>query len=491
MTVIDLRSQQPAKPQPKISSAAKLWTSVGYNPHHVQREVHKADRTFRMRAVSCGRRFGKSELGGHELTIEAFRTRAQANDLSPTGKRNEFWIVGPEYSDGEKEFRKLYDDLSKLEAPFDKPGTYYNVGSGEMDISMFGGRFQVHVKSAKYPKTLVGEALKGVILAEAAKLKPDVWTKYIRPMLSDYAKDPRPSWALLTSTPEGKNWFYDQYMRGQDERDKSWWSVRAPSWSNPFLFPEGRMDPEILDMAADMSDEKFKQEIGAEFTEFVGRVFKRFNEEDHVGNFEYDPSLPLYIATDYGFTNPNVALFIQEDVWDNVTVIGEYYQRNRTASEFAEDIAAHPKLGPLARKATLLYPDPEDPGSTATLAKELKLIPQKGTGGMLKDRLDLIRRWLKPQPDTLEDGHPEKLPKIHFDRSCVNTIREMNDYRYADTKEDAASGPPENPLKKDDHAPEALGRYLGSRFGQQVKENTHTRLSQGRYTPKRPGMPRR
>jgi hypothetical protein len=476
--------------KPKMLSTARLFESVGYRPHDVQREIHLARRTARMRVVSAGRRIGKSETGGHELTMEAFRAKAMASQLSRTGKRHEFWIVGPEYSDAEKEFRKLYDDLTRLEAPMDHPGTYYNPDAGQMDLSMFDGRFQVHAKSAKYPNSLVGEALKGVILAEAAKLKPSIWTKFIRPMLADYARDPEPSWALMTSTPEGKNWFYDQYMRGQDPNDPSWWSKRAPSWANPILFPEGRFDPEIIDLGKDMSEEKFKQEIGAEFTEFVGRVFKRFSEEDNVGSFPYDPRWPLYIATDYGFTNPNVALFVQVDVWDNVWVCGEYYERNRTSEEFARDLLEHPTLGPLARKATLLYPDPEDPGATATLSSKLKVTPRGGTGGLLSVRLDLIRRWLKPAPEHLEDGHPDKKPKLMFDRSCKNSIREMNDYRYADSKEDANTNARENPMKKDDHAPEALGRFFGGHFGQQVKEKSHSRITTGSYTARRPGLRR-
>jgi hypothetical protein len=450
-----------AAPAPlKTLSKKGLFNALNYKPHKIQREMHFHEAHERFLLLCAGRRMGKSHMGGRRLTLEAVRAEHRT-ELSKTGHRAEFWLVGPEYSDAEKEFRVLYDGLTKLGIPMDHPGTYYSPDSGQLDLSLWGGKFQVHGKSAKYPNSLVGEALEGVVLVEAAKLKPNIWTKFIRPMLADYR-----GWAEFTSTPEGKNWFYDLYMRGQNPDDKEIFSKRAPSWENEYLFPEGRFDPEILSMAADMSEEKFKQEIGAEFTEFVGRVFKRFNEDDNVGSHPYDPRWPLVVAADFGFTNPTVLLFVQFDVWDNVWVCGEYYRRGRQPDEILRDVEDDLKLGPLMRKATDLYPDPEDPGTAKMLSNKFHLTLHGGTGGPLNDRLNLIRRWLMPQPLELPDGHEDKKPKLHFDRSCTESIREFNDYRYADTKDEAVSTErKENPMKVDDHTPEALGRFFGGHYG--------------------------
>lgn len=463
-------------------SMARIFERIGYEPHAVQRAVHIAQSKHRFLNVTAGRRTGKSFMGGHRLTVEALAAAHRQDQLEPQGRRAEFWIVGPEYSDAEKEFRVLYNDLSKLGAPFDKPGTYNDPNGGNMHISLYGGRFQVHAKSAKYPDTLVGEALEGVILAEAAKLKPIIWSKYIRPMLADYR-----GWGMMSSTPEGKNWFYDAYKRGQStlEQDEAWWSIRMPSWSNPILFPLGRNDPEILDMSADMAEEKFKQEIGAEFTEFVGRVFKNYDTDLHTGHHPYDPRWPLVVATDYGFTNPNVVLFIQYDVFDNVWVCAEYYKSQMTPVEFVKDLQDDPKLRPLLDRATEIYPDPEDPGTTRMLADTFRLRIKDGTGGLLNDRINLIRRWLKPQPEELKDTDPLKLPKLHFDQSCKYLDKEMQDYRYPETKEEAASEPKEAPVKKDDHAPEALGRFFAGKYKQQIAGTGRSRQSKAKTSRRR------
>ena len=103
------------------------------------------------------------------------------------------------------------------------------------------------------------------------------------------------------------------WQRGQDPLRRDWWSMRAPSWLNPYVYPlsatddgihavrermqrgievipeEHGVDPEIAALVGDLTEEAFNQEIGALFTEFVGRVFKDFDEEIHVGDLPFDP----------------------------------------------------------------------------------------------------------------------------------------------------------------------------------------------------------
>ncbi len=430
-----------------------VFEGAGYRPHEGQLLIHSAPQ--RMKVAACGRRFGKSVIGGHELLPEAMLTYPQRFELKKEGRRREFWIVGPEYSDSEKEFRVAYDKMAALDMPFDRPGTYNNPDSGDMAISMFKGAFIVRAMSAKYPATLVGEGLSGVILAEAAKLKESVWVKYLRPTLADYL-----GWSLMTSTPEGKNWFYRAWQRGQDEEDTAWASWRMPSWMNPIVFPEGRYDMEILDMAGDMSDAKFNQEIGADFSDFVGRVFVDWDEETHVQSLQYDPRYPVYACCDYGWTNPFVWLVVQIDAWDNLSVLYEYRTTRKDINEIATDLAAHP----LTQHVKVLYPDPAEPGDTAVLEKKLKLTANTNTGGELKHRLEAIRLALKVMPEHGLDKY--KRPKLLVDRSCVGLIREMDEYRYPESKEEERTrSESEKPMDKDDHGPEALGRFFKGHYG--------------------------
>ena len=476
---------------PKVLVKNQLWKGLGYEPHPAQQEVH--DSRARHRVNAAGRREGKSQVGGHELMPEVYKALFRKEALAEQGIRQEYWIVGPNYSDSEKEFRVFYNDCKRLKLPFDHPGTYYNARSGDMTVTMWDGLFVVTAKSAAKPETLVGEGLHGVVMAEAAKMKESTWVKYIRPTLADFN-----GWSLWNSTPEGRNWFHDLWKLGQDPHRRDWESWRHPSWVNPHVYPlgatdegieflqyleerrqpitpeaiiESGVDPEIAALLLDLTEATFNQEIACKFTEYAGRVYKDWDEELHVRDLEVDPNWPVYVAVDYGWTNPNVALVIQVDPFENVNILGEYYQEERTEQEFANDCLIDPYLGPLIRRATRLYPDPEDPGASNVLADTWRVRIMGGTGGLIKDRVNQIRKLLKV-PEGLRHlawDHPERLPRLRVQRGrCPNFEREMDLYRYPDIKSEIREQP-ENPLKKDDHCPEALSRFAGGYFGKPFK----------------------
>lgn len=432
----------------------------GWVPHVGQMPV--VESMARNRVAACGRRFGKSVIGGNEVVPEVYVAHAMQDYLESVGKRREFWIVGPEYSDSEKEFRVTYDTLKRMEFPFDKPGTYNDPHGGDMHISLWDGKFQLHAKSAKYPDTLVGEGLSGVILSEAAKLKERVWTKYLRPTLADFR-----GWAFMSSTPEGRNWFYRMWQMGQDPTKHEWASWRLPSWLNPHVYPLGIDDPEIESLRTDMTPVAFNQEIGADFSEFVGRVFGDWDEEVHVTDLRFNPSpdWTTYACVDYGFTNPFVWLLLQVGPWGEIHVLKECYLRNHTIPEIAAHLKSRPELTPSGIAA--FYPDPAQPGDTRELADSLSITAGGGGGGELKERLDLIRAALMVPKHLryLPDDHPEKLPQMRVDRSCTQLIHEFGSYRFPERKSEVDTNAPENPLKKDDHGPEALGRFFKGYFG--------------------------
>lgn len=458
----------------KYISKSAVFRKVGYNPHQGQIEIHKSPARFKV--TSAGRRFGKSQLGGFELLPEAYLAYSLRTTLIDEGKRREFWIVGPEYSDAEKEFRHLYNTLKKLDMPFDRPGTYNDPLGGNLHISLWEGAFQVHGKSAKHPETLVGEGLNGVILGEAAKLKERVWIKHIRPMLADYG-----GWAQMTSTPEGKNWFHRMWQYGQDPLRPDWASWRRPSWANPFVYKTPttmeavavakkmiaeraplealmeikELDLEVLSLLQDMTEQAFDQEIGADFSEFVGRVFSEFDEEIHVRDFSFNPAYETYACADYGFTNPFVWLLLQVDHWGNVYVLDEFYETQHTTEEAAHAIKARG----LAPSSTIrFYGDPAGPSDHRTLANILRIKFGGNTGGEIKDRVTAIKRALKLYP--MEAPYDQRKPALIFNRKCVNCIREFSAYRYPERRSQVDLNNTENPQKKDDHTPEALGRFF-------------------------------
>lgn len=458
-------------------SKTKLWQELRYRPNAAQGKMHASRARHR---VNCaGRRTGKSFSGGMECMPWAVQTRLMKPMLDDMGIRAEYWIVGPNYTDSEKEFRVFYNACRRIGMPFDKPGTYYDP-KGSMVVSLWDGAFILHAKSGAHPESLVGEGLHGVIMSEAAKLKESVWQRFIRPTLADFVGE-----SVWNTTPEGKNWFKDIYDTGQDPAQREWASWRHPSWVNTHVFRKHttsedvavmkeilkrsdhspdelerlNVDPEIIAMAKDLTPEAFAQEVEASFSEHVGRVFKMWDDDYHVADLPYNPEWPLYIATDYGYTDPNVALFIQTGFHGEINVIAEYYRTHRTDDEFASDVLSDSRLSYLVSKARCIYPEPADPGATQTLSKAWGLPVQGGTGGPLKGRRTAIEHALRFRNPHLPWDHPERVPFLRFDRTCTYSRFEMDAWKWPDKRRSSTTGP-EEPEDKDNHVPEALGRFF-------------------------------
>ena len=457
----------------------------------------------------CGRRLGKSYWIAHEFMPYVFLSRKMATWLKDEQKRMEFWSVGPTYSDSEKPFRVFYNKCVALGIPFDKPGTYYSQESGNMTVSLWDGAFIYSAKSAQYPERLVGEGLWGVHLEEAAKLKEIVWKQMIQPTLGDFD-----GFAKFSTTPEGKNWLYREFRNAQTA--PNWAAFRFPSWHNPWVYKTETndahvramikimaehpgetpfdiakklnlvIDEQVLQMANDNTIPLFQQEYGAEFTDFVGKVFKDFDEDVHTRPLSFNPKWETVAAVDYGYRNPNVWLLIQIGPWGEINVIDEFYQRDLTPSEFANEILRR-DLCP--DSCSEFFPDPASPGSTAEIEnifrKAGKRVRSRGhTGGEINDRLNLIRLalrdritdndksqplWVAKYPNAARGDRPLDMrrPRLMINTKCVNTIYEFSEYRYPEKKDEEAETSTKNyetPMKKDDHTPEALGRFLMSKY---------------------------
>src|SRR5688500_18932746 len=120
------------------------FAETDYFPHKAQQEVHWD--THRHRALSNGRRWGKTSLGGKEVEPTAFVT----NRL---GEPQRGWIIGPNYIDCEKEFRVVYDSLKKMGVDDVSLKFLKNVDSGNMHIQTNWG-WDVQCRSAAHPETL-------------------------------------------------------------------------------------------------------------------------------------------------------------------------------------------------------------------------------------------------------------------------------------------------------------------------------------------------
>jgi hypothetical protein len=415
-----------------------LFKQIGYKPHPAQLLYHNSQARFRV--ACCGRRFGKSTMSGKDLEPELFEPKKR------------FWVVGPTYDLGEKEFRVIWDDLLVGQGLIrdKRVKRSYNKKQGDMYIE-FPWQTRIEVRSADHPENLVGEALDRVIMSEAAKHKPETWQRFIRPALAD-----KRGTADFPTTPEGYNWLHGVWALGQDPTYKDYESWTFPSWANSAVYPGGRQDPEILLLERTTSVEWFLQEIGAEFAAFVGKIFGEFTYADNVTTVPFRPDLPNYMAFDFGFTNPLAAVEFQITPMDEIRVWREHYRSYTTIPEHVQLMKGREQ--PEGYHLDLAFGDAADPEAAQMISQLLvPCIALPEAKENWRDGIDLMKQFLKLiQYGEDEYERPLERPRYFVDHSCVNHIKEMSNYRAPQGRMDRNAR--EAGEKQEDHTIDAM-RY--------------------------------
>ena len=420
-------------------SKAAFFREIGYQPHAGQIEFHSSSARFRL--ASCGRRFGKSIQAARDLEPRLFLP----NKL--------YWIVGPVYALAEKEFRVIWQDLiiGKKLGRDKRIRRSFSVKAGNMFIEFPWGT-KVECKSAEHPENLVGEGLDHVIMSEAAKHTDDTWNRFIRPALADHRGG-----ADFPSTPESYNWFYDMWMLGQDPDPEfvDFASWKSPSWLNPHVYPGGENDPEIRLLRRTMSPEGFAQEIGADFGSFVGKIYPEWDVGTHVKDVKFNPAWPNYMAIDWGYSNPAAFIEFQISPDDRIHVWREHYKSFTRVEDHCEQLKN--RVQPEGYHLDLAFGDAADPEAASTVSEKLVpcyALPEAKTNW--REGIDLVRSFMNREEGEDEFGGPTYFPAFFVDFSCVNVIREFNNYRTpAGVRGKNAQ---ELGLKKDDHTCDAI-RY--------------------------------
>lgn len=435
----------PALVDGRLFRKDKWFEATGYRPHPGQSLVHY-DNT-RHRVLCNGRRWGKSLFGGKEIEATAF----VKNYINQPMRG---WIIGPNYGDAEKEFRVIYNTFKALGIDTLSNKFIKNVENGNMRIATNWG-WEIECRSAQHPDSLVGEGLDFVLLAEAGRHLKRTFTEYVRPALSD-----KRGFSMMSGVPEDvseNNLLYWAYLRGQDPVMSQWKSWQLPSWTNTHVFPGGRNDPEIIEAAADLTDDEFRRQYGGEFVLKRGRVMKEWDDDIHVKDIAYRRDWPLFAAVDFGYTNDWVWLWIQVDPQtDRVYVIGEKRWKFTDTELIAKEMKEHHLAGNLLA----IYVDPSSPDDAAILRRHVGVPTRANTGGEINPRLQLIRSALKRKPDYMDDNDPDKLPMLMVDRSCDRLIWEMREgYRWPENRNQDRNAS-EIPMDDNNHGPEALGRFF-------------------------------
>lgn len=224
----------------------KIQIPFAPQPYQLESLEHPA----RFKVIIRGRRGGKTEEELHGAIRDAV--------INP----GLHWITAPSY----RQIKSIA--WTRLKAIL-KNDTNWIFNEQELYaenktiISPDGRYTRIELKGCDKEDSLVGVGLRSLRMDEAALTKKTVWENVLRPMLADFQA---PAW--FYTTPRGRNWVYDLFMRGQGD-DASWKSWRQPTSINSYIHPD-----EIAEAKKEMPERLFRQEFLAEFVTDDTGVFK-------------------------------------------------------------------------------------------------------------------------------------------------------------------------------------------------------------------------
>lgn len=364
----------------------------------------------RFRVVNCGRRFGKTTLAVYEMLAAAI-----------SHKDKEVVYIAPTFDQAR---RLAWEPLKKIGAP-----VIHEANEGRLECKIRtrdGGLSTIRLFGWESVERMRGSKNDFLIPDEVSSYREFWvhWEEVLRPTLIDKKGE-----ALFLSTPEGFNHFYELFNKEASDTDYK--SFHFTSYDNP------NIPAEELDKArTEMPEDRFAQEIMADFRKTQGLVYKEFDREKHLYNHEVVGVQETFAGVDFGFHNPCAVITIKRDFDNNYWIDDEWYKTEKTDAMIAEYVS-----GLTLNK---VYPDPESPGAI----KELK-----SHGVAVRDVVkgkDSIKNGITKVRELFKTGRL----KIH--QRCQNLIIEMETYHYADRKPDHNED--ENPVKENDHAMDAM-RY--------------------------------
>ena len=400
--------------------------------HRQQKIVHQDDHRFRV--VVAGRRWGKTNLSKTELTTRI------------VGKENQLgWYIAPTYQMA----RDIMWDQLKYSIP---PSMCRKINETRMYIELVNSS-RIAMKGADKPDTLRGVSLNFVVFDETQDMKEETWKEVILPTLADSNGK-----AMFIGTPKSFNWFYDLYMLGQgpefslDARGKlvrnEWKSWQFSTSSSPFV-PRS----EIEARRRDMDPKSFAQEFEASFVNMSGRVYYSFDRQKHVGDYPFNPKLPIYIGMDFNI-DPMSSIILQEQPNGEIWIVDEAILFGSNVQETANELSRryYRYLNQIS-----IYPDPagnnrnHDRGETSLdILREagFKNIYFKRKHPAVQDRINSVNRLLYTANGDI---------RLRVNSNCSGIISslEQTTYKAGSREVDKTKGV--------EHAADALGYYVDYR----------------------------
>lgn len=400
------------------------FLSKGYRPHEWQAAFHIANldgALLRFRHLVAGRRGGKTMSAAWEVVFYCLHPEVFHHDRH--GKESNralwVWVLAKDHEVGFPARQAILEILFDSNTGI-QPGKDFRYNKTEKKIEFENGTL-LQFKSADDPQSLRGAGLDILWIDEAAFVPSrDAWD-VVRPALSD-----KLGMVITTTTPHGKNWFYEEFWSYAAREDESQFRVEYTTLDNFHIareeweYAKTHLHPII-----------FKQEYMASFDAMEGialhgdwlKYFTIGDTESKDGSIVLpkdlrkfigvDPAIALHDKADYftmcliGLTKDNTQAYVLKtykariDFPDQLDKIREWFLEFRPELIGIESNAYQRALAQMANRMEGL------PGIVPVISKSKKEERILGLGPLFKigkvrihkTHKDFIEEWVGYNPE--------------------------------------------------------------------------------------------
>lgn len=302
---------------------------------------------------------------------------------------------------------------------------------GDMKAKFWNGS-EIIFQSCDKEEKIRGYTLDFAILDEPIEIDETIFKQLMQRISGGHIDNP---FILLTTNPGSQShWIYEYFFRNATEDHCT---IETTTYDN-VLLPQ--YEKYIKDLEENLDDDWIRRFLNGRWGAYSGQIYKDFDLDRHTGSYANYKNIKYTVCgVDWGHRNASCIIAIGITPDKEVIILEEWYKSGTTTPQVAQEIKRfHEKYH--FRK---VFIDPSNP-DLILQATDLH-VPAEKADRNVSARIGKIKGLLKNN-------------KIHIDILCKNLIREMFAYRYA--KDKMNSNKTEEPVKEDDHAPDALGYGL-------------------------------
>ena len=251
-----------------------------------------------------------------------------------------YWHIFPSYAQGAKSVWQETNSEGRKYIDYIPQELIAKKNEKELKITLKNGSIYQIVGSDN-PDSLRGAGIKGAVFSEYAEQDPRAWGT-IQPMLLE-----NNGWAMFNFTPKGQNHAYELYKMAQKMPEV--WHSEIKTAEETGVFTQQQLEQvkaEILSEGKTL--DFFNQEFLCSFNNpiegaYYSKIIDDIDKQGRIGNYPYNPALPVYTFWDLGVGDATTIWFAQF-IGDEVRIIDYIEDNNRGMNTYIKEVKDKPYI---------------------------------------------------------------------------------------------------------------------------------------------------